>query len=106
MSFSINDSARIRWRTSESQLLADTGATEDHNGTALTVGRMATLTVGAAAIRITMAATTGLSNQVGATAEIVPAYGRLDWFVESDTCVVYAQAADGAAAYEAWVKNT
>lgn len=85
------------------QRLANTGTTESSPSTALTVGAMATLVVGAAAVRIEFAASTGLSTQVAITSKIIPAYGRIDWAVESSTRVPYIEAADGVAAYEAWV---
>lgn len=83
------------------QRLANTGTAESENATALTVGEMATLLVGAAAIRISFG---GAASFATATTDpIVPAYGRLDWMVSSRDCFVSIEAADGSSAYEAHV---
>lgn len=81
--------------------LAGTGTTEATNTTALGPGCLATLMVGAEAIRINFGAAT--APTVATTDLIVPAYGRFDWTVEAQSCFVSIEAADGAAAYEAWV---
>lgn len=81
--------------------LAGTGTTEATNTTALGAGCLATVMVGAAAIRINFGSVTGPT--VATTDLIVPAYGRFDWTVEAESCFVSIEAADGAAAYEAWV---
>lgn len=109
MSFTANDSSRILAPAADSsapraeQRLANTGTTESSNSTALSVGCMATLCVGATAIRVTFRTSTGLSTQVAATNRIIPAYGSYDWYVTNDTKVVYIEAADSASAYEAHV---
>lgn len=83
------------------QRLAGTGTTGAENATALTVGAMATLLVGAAAVRVGFGATAAAES--AATGPILPAYGRFDWLVQSLDCFVSVEAADGAAAYEAHV---
>jgi hypothetical protein len=77
--------------------LADTGTTEDVVDTALTVGEMGTLLVGAAAVRLSFGAS------VATTDPIIPAYGRFDWRVTDGTDTPRIEAADGSSAYEAWV---
>jgi hypothetical protein len=72
---------------------------EDHNDYALATNRMATLMNGSVAIRIRLAASAGLSTQVAATDIYIPAGGRYDWLVQAETAFVYAQADDGATAW-------
>lgn len=78
------------------QRLASTGTTESVVATALTVGEMATLLVGAAAVRLEFGAS------VATTDPIIPAYGRTDWLVTDGTKTPRIEAADGSSAYEAW----
>lgn len=86
------------------QRISGTGATEATLPTAaLMTGAMATMTIGAAAVRYRLTNATGLSTQVATTDPILPAYGRLDWLVEADTRVPYLEAADGSSAFEAHV---
>jgi hypothetical protein len=85
----------------EVQRLANTGTTEATNATSLTVGAMATIMVGAAAIRINFGSAT--APTVAATDLIIPAYGRFDWTVGPADCFVSIEAADSASAYEAHV---
>lgn len=85
-------------------LVGTTG--EDSTSAKLTVGRMATILVGAAPIRFTLRGATGAANQVAATDPLLPAYGRYDWTVQSDTCVVYVQSGDASTAFEAWVHHS
>lgn len=90
--------------TSPPQRLAGTGTAEATVTYPLAHNRMATILVGATAVRFRLANATGLSTQVATTDPILPAYGRYDWLVESDyTDCPYLEAADGAAAYEAHV---
>jgi hypothetical protein len=84
------------------QRVNGTGTTEATVGQPLNLGRMATLLVGATAVRFRLARGTGLTTQVATTDPIIPAYGRYDWLVEPETCCPYVEAADGASAYEAW----
>lgn len=84
------------------QRLSGTGATGAENTTALAGGEMATLLVGATAVRVRW----GGADTVEAdtTDPILPAYGRFDWVVDSSRDdFVSVQAADGTSAYEAWV---
>lgn len=83
--------------------LANTGTTEDSNAAKLPEGAMATILVGAAAVRFSLRATLAAATQVATTDPIIPAYGRFDWTVTPDTTVIYVEAADGSSAYEAWV---
>lgn len=76
---------------------------EDHNTTKLTVGRMATVIVGAQAVRFNLRGTLGTSTAVATTDPILPAYGRFDWVVQPDTCVLYVESEDASTAYECWV---
>jgi hypothetical protein len=87
------------------QRLAGTGTTGDANVTALTAGAMATLVVGAAAVRFDFGVNEAAAiTAASATSPILPAYGRLDWFVEAGRDQFIAvEAADGASAYEAHV---
>lgn len=84
------------------QRIANTGTTEATVTYPLVAGRMATILVGAAAVRFRLASAAGLTTQVATTDPIIPAYGRFDWLVEDNTDFPYLEAADGAAAYEAW----
>lgn len=99
MSFS--ESAAYMKAPVSPQQIAGTGATAAGNTTALTSGRMATMLVGAAAVRMLFASSN--TGNVAATDPILPAYGRFDWFVEPSTAFVRLEAADGAAAFEASV---
>ncbi len=83
--------------------LANTGTTEDSNAAQLPEGPMATILVGAAAVRFSLRKTLAQATQVATTDPIIPAYGRFDWTVTEETRVIYIEAADGASAYEAWV---
>jgi hypothetical protein len=85
------------------QRLANTGTTESHNATGLTVGQMATLKNGGTAIRIDFNAAAGQPTVVAVTAPIIGPYERIDWLVDARDAFVYAEAADGAATYEAHV---
>lgn len=104
-----NDSSGIRWTSDDltgvriAQRLGNTGTTEANNATALTVGSMATLVVGATSIRISMRTATGGASQVATTSLLLPANGRIDWLVEAETKIVYVEAGDAASAYECWV---
>lgn len=85
------------------QRLAGTGTTEAATTVALTPSRFATLVVGAAAVRITFHTDAPAAGSVATTSTILGAYSRYDWFVDPYTRHVAVEAADGAAAYEAWV---
>lgn len=102
-----NKAAEMRAPTGDApkgaQRLAGTGTTEDHNDTALTVGQMATLIVGAAAVRVVWGAA---AATVATTSLILGANQRFDWLVSALDTVVSVEAADGSAAYEAWVWNS
>jgi hypothetical protein len=88
----------------QEQRLANTGTTESTNATALTDGAMATLLVGAVAVRVAFLAATGGGSAVETTDPIIGAYQRFDWKVSGAyDDFVAIQAADGASAYEAWV---
>jgi hypothetical protein len=76
---------------------------EDSTPAKLTVGRMATILVGAQAVRFNLRGTLGTATAVATTDPIIPAYGRFDWAVQPDTSVVYVESADATTAYEAWV---
>ncbi len=90
----------------ELQRLAGTGTAESSNAVALQAGIYATLKVGATAIRVTFTKAVGLATRVATTDLVIGAYERFDWVVREDTKVVYCEAADGLAAYEAWVWNS
>jgi hypothetical protein len=83
------------------QQLSGTGGTGAENATALTVGQMATLLIGATAVRIAFGSSA--SVEAGTTDPILPAYGRFDWYVSTADCFVSVQAADASSAYEAHV---
>lgn len=83
--------------------LNGTGTSEDTNATSLTVGEMATIKVGGVAIRINFLSATGGGSSCATTDLILGPYDRMDWLVSSSDCFVAVEAADGAAAYEAWV---
>lgn len=84
-------------------IISGTGTTEDSNATALNVGSYATLLVGASSVRVSFRKLTAQPDQVATTAPLLPAGAKFDWFVTDDTKVLYAQAGDGASAYEAWL---
>lgn len=84
------------------QVLSGTGTTADANVTALTVGEMATLLVGATAVRFAFSSTEAAAiTAAAATSPILPAYGRFDWMVSARDSFVAVEAADGAASFEA-----
>ncbi|NJL44442.1 MAG: hypothetical protein HC945_03980 [Nitrosarchaeum sp.] len=85
-----------------SQRLANTGSTES-SSTELTVGKMATIMVGATAIRIEFLPTAGAGSSVATTSLIIGVNQRFAWVVLDETKFVAIEAADGASAYEAWV---
>lgn len=86
------------------QRLAGTGATADAQPVGLTIGAMATLLVGATAVRFGFGATEAAAvTDCTATSPILPAYGRKDWVVSDRDPFVAVEAADGAAAFEAHV---
>ena len=88
--------------TKDDRLAGTTG--EDHNTVKLTPGEMATILVGAQAIRFEFAGATGLTNQVSSTSKLLPANGRFDWLVVEDVDdVIYIESSDASTAYEAWV---
>lgn len=83
------------------QQVTGTGATSNATTTTLTIGEMATVLVGATAIRIGFASTEAAAETAAsATAPILPAYGRLDWLVTASDAFVAAEAADAASAFE------
>jgi len=82
--------------------LAGTGGTGVENATALTVGQMATLLVGAAAVRVGWGSAAA-GAEATTTSPILPAYGRFDWVVSASSVFVSVEAADNAAAFEAHV---
>lgn len=86
------------------QRLAGTGTTEATNATALTSGAMATLKVGAVAVRVAFLGSAGGGSAVVATDLALSPYDRIDWIVQSGKDAhVAIEAADGTSAYEAWV---
>lgn len=90
------------------QQVTGTGTGATSNATALTIGEMATVLVGATAIRVGFASTgAAAETAASATAPILPAYGRLDWLVTSSDAFVASEAADGASAFEfsAWTSS-
>jgi hypothetical protein len=85
------------------QRIANTGTTEANNSTALRIGEFATLKNGANAIRVSFRSATGVSTAVATTSLLLGPYERFDWYVKYETQFVYAEAGDGASAYECWV---
>lgn len=86
------------------QILANTGATESHNATALTLSKQATLlNSDKCAIRVAFRSAAGLSTVVSTSNVRIGANGRFDWEVLDQSIHVYIEAADGASAYEAAV---
>jgi hypothetical protein len=83
--------------------IAGTGGTGDSHTTALQINAMATLLVGATAVRVRFAATEAAAEATATTDPIIPAYGRFDWLATVSTCFVGCEAADAIAAYEAHV---
>jgi hypothetical protein len=83
--------------------IAGTGGTGDSHTTALQVNAMATLLVGATAVRVRFAATEAAAEATATTDPIIPAYGRFDWLATSSTCFVGCEAADASSAFEAHV---
>lgn len=82
------------------QRLAGTGATGTENSVAMPKARYATLLVGDEDVRARFGTGT---VEADTTDVIVKAGTEFTWYVESDCDIVSVQAADGAAAYEAWV---
>jgi hypothetical protein len=76
---------------------------EDSTPTKLRVGVMATILVGAQPIRFSLRGALEGTTQVATTDPLLPAFGRYDWVVASDTCVVYVESSDATTAYECWV---
>jgi hypothetical protein len=93
------------------QRLADTGATETVTHRRLKPGHLHLLQVGAAGVRIRFSAngSIALGTAVDATRDVVYGPWTMIPFVPEDdgngngSVFVYAQAADGAAAYECFV---
>lgn len=83
------------------QRLSGTGATGAENSTALTAGEMATLLVGATAVRVRWGSSA--SVEADTTDPILAAYARFDWMVSSSDTFVSVQAADGSSSFEAHV---
>lgn len=73
------------------------------NATALTVDQMATLLVGANAVRVRFGSTAVLAAAVAATDPIIPAYGRFDWQVSLLDCFVGLEMAAGSGTFEGHV---
>ncbi len=86
------------------ELLAGTGTTESHNSGRLIFNNMATVIVGAVPIRFILREVPGLADGVVATTDIYLAAGAtFTWTVDALSRHIYVEAADGVAAYEAWV---
>lgn len=85
------------------QRVSGSGVGEGTATHGLAVGKMATLIIGAVPVRFRLAGAFALANQVATTDPVLPANGRHDWLVESDTRWPYLEAADGVATFEAWV---
>lgn len=84
--------------------LAGTGTTEAATTAALTKSEMATLLVGAVAIRFKHSGSAQSAGAVATTDPILGAYTRYDWMVQDEADdFVAIEAADGTSAYEAWV---
>jgi hypothetical protein len=83
--------------------LAGTGATEDQNNTALTVGQMATLMGGPVAISVVFEAAKGSGSSVATTDLYLVAGGRIDWMVQATDAWVSVAAFDESSAYQASV---
>ena len=73
------------------------------NSTALTVDQMATLLIGANAVRVRFAATADLADNVAATDPILGPYSRFDWLVSSLDCFVGLEMASGSGTFEGHV---
>lgn len=73
------------------------------NATALTVDQMATLIIGANAVRVRWAATAALADDVAATDLILGPYSRFDWQVTSLDCFVGLEMASGTGTFEGHV---
>ncbi len=85
------------------QHLAGTGTTEATNATALTAGAMATIKVGAVAVRVKFLGSAGGGSAVAITDLALAPYDRIDWIVQTGKDAhVAIEAADGTSAYEAW----
>lgn len=84
------------------QRLSGTGGTGAENSTALKGGEMATLLVGATAVRVAWGGSS--SAEASTTGPILGAYSRFDWMVTTGVDDwVSVEAADGAATFEAHV---
>lgn len=83
--------------------ISGTGGTGASHTTALQLSAMATLLVGATAVRVRFGTTEAVAAATATTDPILPAYGRIDWFVDTTTCFVGCEAADASSAYEAHV---
>lgn len=84
----------------EPQRITGSGATSAANGIALPTGRMATMLVGAVAIRMRFGAT---APTAAATDVYLPAGSRFDWYVEASTQFVSIEADGGSGTFEAHV---
>lgn len=85
----------------EPQRLSGTGATGAENGTALPVGRYATLQVAGTAVRARWGATSSVEAD---TTDVYLGVGAtFAWYVEESTQFISIQAADGSSAFEAHV---
>ena len=75
--------------------------TTSQSSSALSIGKMATLIVSgdtAVAVRFSSGSDTAVSTDIE-----IPASGRFDWSVTTDSQIVSAIAADGTSTFECWV---
>lgn len=89
----------------EPMRITGTGATSAANAVALPPGRMATMLVGAVAIRARWGAT---APTAAATDVYLPAGSRFRWYVEQSTQFVAIEADGGSGTFEAhvWCSST
>jgi len=85
--------------------LTGTGTAESSNTERLAPNAYATIKVGAVPILVRFSGELGLSGMVDATLDLkLNAWSQFDWVVRPNgDNVVYVEAADGVAVYEAWV---
>jgi hypothetical protein len=87
------------------QQITGTGTTGASHTTALTVGQMATLQVGAAAVRVRFAASQSLAASTAATDPLLGPYSRFDWLVSSSNAFVGCEADSGAYEASVWTSS-
>lgn len=85
------------------ETITGTGTTEVWSRSTLKSGVMATLMVGATAVRIAFRGDPAVANSVELTDLLIPASSSFTWVVDPLTKYVYLEAGDAVASFQAWL---